>query len=295
MTTEFPIIAVNGHLGGAISPLDRGFTYGDGVFESCRVIHGRIPLWPYHRERLLASCRQLRIGCDPEQLDQYCEQLLVLPEVIQTPNTVLKVMVTRGVGGRGYRLPEASITTYCLAIFSGNPLLSDNYTQGVKLRICDYRLSANPVLAGLKHMNRLEQILARSEWDDEYHEGLLLDQQGNVIEATSSNLFVISAGELITPDLSHAGVAGVMRRLILENLAHAIGLVPRIKSLTLSELQKADELFICNSLAGIQPVLSVTVSPELLMSYVAGNVTRRLQSGLERALLNPSFLTSSLG
>lgn len=295
MKTEFPIIAVNGHLGGAISPLDRGFAYGDGVFESCRVIHGRIPLWPYHRERLLASCQQLKIYCDPEQLDQYCEQLLVLPEVIQTPDTVLKVMVTRGVSGRGYRLPETPATTYCLAIFSGNPLLSDNYTQGVKLRICDYRLSANPALAGLKHMNRLEQILARSEWDDEYHEGLLLDQLGNVIEATSSNLFALVGGELITPDLSQAGVAGVMRRLILERLAPAIGLVPRIKALTLSELQKADELFICNSLAGIRPVLSIAFSPELLMTYTASDVTRQLQSGLERTLLDPSFLTSSLG
>lgn len=291
MKTEFPIITVNGHLGASISPLDRGFAYGDGVYETCRVTRGQIPLWALHRARLLASCQRLSIHCDPEQLDTYCQQLLSLPDVNQQPDIVLKVMVTRGAAGRGYRIPKISETTYCLLAFEGTPLLSANYINGVKLRICDYRLSINPVLAGLKHMNRLEQIYARSEWNDEYHEGLVLDQSGNVIEATSSNLFVVSNGELITPDLSQTGVEGVMRRLILEHLAPDMGLVPRIKSIALDEVQTVDEIFICNSLAGILPVLSIAFSPASLITYTAGSVTRQLQSTLEQVLREPSFLT----
>jgi 4-amino-4-deoxychorismate lyase len=201
MKTEFPIIAINGQIGASISPLDRGFSYGDGVYETCRVAQGRVPLWPLHRERLLASCQQLRIDCDPGQLDIYYQQLLNLPDIKQMPDLVLKVMITRGIAGRGYRIPEVSTPTYCLMLFSGSPLLSANYVQGIRLRICDYRVSTNARLAGLKHMNRLEQILARSEWKDEYDEGLVLDQSGHVIEATSSNLFVIVDGELFTPDL----------------------------------------------------------------------------------------------
>lgn len=290
MKIEFPIIAINGHIGASISPLDRGFAYGDGVYETCRVIRGQVPLWPLHRERLLDSCKRLRIPFDLAQLDVYIQQLMCLPEIVQFPNIVLKVIVTRGIANRGYRIPDVSTPTYCLVVSEGAPLLSERYMQGVNLRICNYRLSTNLALAGLKHMNRLEQVLARSEWDDEYHEGLLLDGMGHVIEATSSNLFVVIGGELVTPDLSHTGVEGVMRRLILEYLAPAAGLAPRIKALVLADVQQADEVFICNSLTGICPVLSIAFSSELSITYTAGRITRQLQTHLEQALLDPSRL-----
>lgn len=293
MTIEFPIIAINGQSGATISPLDRGFAYGDGVYETCRVAYGKVPLWQLHKERLLTSCQRLGIACDADQLDLYCNELLTLPEINQHPDAVLKVTVTRGVGGRGYKIPPVTATTYCLAMFEGNPLLSNHYTQGVNLRICQHRLSSNPALAGLKHMNRLEQVLARSEWGDEYHEGLLLDALGNVIEATSSNLFVVIDDELITPDLSHSGVEGVMRRLILENLAPALGLVPCIKTISLMELQKADEVFICNSVAGISPVLSIAFSPTLSVAYVPKFITRQLQAKLERFFSDSSRMKLS--
>ena len=290
MKTEFPIIIVNGTPGGSISPLDRGFAYGDGVYETCRVADGQIPLWPLHRERLLGSCQQLRIDCNPHQLDLYCEQLLALPAINQYRDLVLKVMVSRGVANRGYRIPESSMATYCMLVYEGKPLLSEPYKQGVNLRICDYRLAINPALAGLKHMNRLEQILARSEWADEYSEGLVLDQTNNVVEATSSNLFIVSSGKLITPDLSRAGVAGVMRRLILEWLAPSMNLVPVVKDIALDELKQANELFICNSLAGILPVVSVDFASASSMKYSVGPTTLQLQAALENLLSNPSRL-----
>lgn len=271
-------------MGAAISPLDRGFTYGDGVFETCRVRYGQVPLWTYHRERLLAGCHQLQIACIRERLDDYCNQLLALPEVSQAPNAVLKLIVTRGVGGRGYRLPGESTTTYCSMVFEGKPLVSANVVEGVQLRVCQARLVANASLAGLKHLNRLEQVLARSEWEDEYQEGLLLDARGYVIEATASNLFAVMGGQLMTPDLTESGVAGIMRQLIIEQLGPAAKLPLHITRFTLDALKNADEIFVCNSLVGIWPVCSIAFSPELTMNYKIGPVTRRLQSAIERML-----------
>ena len=290
MKIEFPIFTVNGNPGGSISPLDRGFAYGDGVFETCRVFRGQIPLWPLHKERLLRSCEQLRIDCNPTQLDTYCQQILSLLANSENQDLVLKIIVTRGIAGRGYRIPASSEPTYCMLAVEGKPLFSEHYAQGVNLRICDYRLNSNPALARLKHLNRLEQILARSEWGDEFYEGLLLDQAGNVIEATSSNLFFVSEGKLITPDLSLSGVEGVMRRLILEQLAPTIGVIPAIKSISLTELEQAEELFICNSLAGILPVVSIDFLSTSVMPYGVGSITRQLQIALENVLSKPSLL-----
>jgi 4-amino-4-deoxychorismate lyase len=294
MTIEFPITAVNGQSEANISPLDRGFAYGDGVYETCRTFLGRIPLWSLHRERLLNSCKRLRIPCNPQQLDTYCQQLLDLPAINTLADGVLKVIVTRGISGRGYRIPDVSVPTYCTLVFEGTPLKSEAYMQGIKLRVCHNRLSTNPALAGLKHMNRLEQVLARSEWGNEYHDGLMLDGMGNVIETTSSNLFVVINDELITPDLSQTGVEGVMRRLILERLAPAINLTPRINAISLADIQQADEVFICNSLAGVLPVVSVAFEPSAV-TYKAGSVARQLQTGLEMFFADPSYLQLSPG
>ena len=132
-----------------------------------------------------------------------------------------------------------------------------NYTEGVDLRICKTRLGKNPVLAGIKHLNRLEQILARSEWDNpEIAEGLMLDMDDNVIEGTMSNLFIINDNDLVTPDVSGCGIAGVVRACIL-GLAPDIGFKTIIKNIPASELYSAGEIFLCNSVIGLWPVLAI--------------------------------------
>ncbi len=121
MPLQLPIISINGVLEASISPLDRGFAYGDGLFETCRYFAGRIPLWDFHRERLFASAKRLRIPLDEVKLKEYLDSLLVLLQINQMPDAIVKVQVTRGEGGRGYRFPDTINPTYCIGIFSGMP------------------------------------------------------------------------------------------------------------------------------------------------------------------------------
>jgi 4-amino-4-deoxychorismate lyase len=188
-------------------------------------------------------------------------------------NAVLKLIVTRGVGGRGYRQPPIISPT---RLFSVHP--HPNYPvewsrEGVTLRLCQKRLSLNPDLSGIKHLNRLEQILARAEWsDDGIQEGLMLDAEQQVVEGTMSNLFVVNQGELLTPRLDRCGIAGIVRGLILD-AAEALCLNARETRLSMSDLQNADELFLSNSIIGIWPVKCFEQR-----NIAVGPVTRRLQA-----------------
>jgi 4-amino-4-deoxychorismate lyase len=209
MQHKLPAIAINGVIGQQISPLDRGFTYGDGVFETCRMINAKIPLWNLHIERLIASCKKLSIPVTASVVQDFLAQLLsqIAPENLVS--AVIKIIVTRGQGGRGYGLPNNIQPTICIGVFPPGSYPECNYSQGVSVRICAQRLGCNSNLAGLKHLNRLENVLARAEWKDEkFVEGLLFDTNNNLIEATMSNIFIVNNGDLYTPDLTEAGVAG---------------------------------------------------------------------------------------
>ncbi len=285
MSIKLPLISVNGVLDAAISPLDRGFTYGDGIFETCRYHAGTIPLWSLHRDRLLMSAARLNIPLDESLLLTYRDGLLDKLAATATDTAVVKIQVTRGVGGRGYRTPTEMIPTYCIGIFPAEPLRSANYLAGVNVRLCSQRLSANQALAGMKHLNRLEQILARAEWQDEYADGILMDEADNLIEATVSNIFVVKAGRLYTPDLSLCGVAGIMRRYLIEHLAPQLSLSVEVGAITLDFVRSADELFLCNSVYGIWPVNSVVDdrATEVVACFAQHPVTRKIQYLLEQS------------
>ncbi|WP_049630042.1 aminodeoxychorismate lyase [Cellvibrio sp. pealriver] len=285
MSSNLPLISVNGVLDAAISPLDRGFAYGDGIFETCRMHQGKVPLWDYHWERLEQSAKCLKIPLDKQRLIQYRDELINNVDSHAVTDAIVKITLTRGIGGRGYRLPECPEPTYCIGIFPGVGLQSPPFINGVSVRVCDLRLSCNPILAGMKHLNRLEHILARSEWLDEFAEGILLDEKGRVIEATVSNIFVVKNGQLYTSDLSMAGVAGIMRRFILEKIAPATGLVTHIIEMKLEFLAEADEIFLCNSVFGIWPINHIFFGfqalPELTDSYYRQyQITQKLQKNL---------------
>lgn len=288
MPINFPLISVNGVLDAAISPLDRGFAYGDGVFETCRYSHGVIPLWNYHRERLLHSAERLKIPLDERLLNQYLNSLLAYLGDESVAQAVVKITLTRGVGGRGYRLPDQVTPTYCVGIFPCGQLQTEQYREGVAVRICDLRLSQVPALAGMKHLNRLEHILARAEWQDEFAEGLLLDAQGRVIEATVSNLFAVKNNHLYTPDLSVAGVAGIMRKTIIEKLAPALELACHVVNMDLDFLRAADEIFLCNSVYGIWPVNTLVDDRQTVIAnhnnYSNHLLTQALQQQLAHLL-----------
>ena len=213
---------INGDFNQTISPLDRGFAYGDGVFRTLRMVNGLPEHWPQHYQKLVADCAALGIVCPSAELLMSDFQQMFLPDEIaeNKPGVakklgVAKIIVTRGEGERGYAPPAVTMPTRVI-IKSALPRYAEaNYVAGVHLHVCETRLAMQPKLAGIKHLNRLENVMARMEWHDEtLFDGLLLDQQGNVIECTMSNIFARFGDQLITPDLSQCGVAGITRQQI---------------------------------------------------------------------------------
>jgi 4-amino-4-deoxychorismate lyase len=265
-------ILVNGKETDSLSALDRGLQYGDGLFETLALKGGQPVYWERHMARLMRGCQRLAIPLpDTEQLAAEARRLGEGWEA-----GVLKIMVTRGGGGRGYGIPTTQHPTRILALFPVPDYPAANWTQGVAVRVCATRLGLNPALAGLKHLNRLEQVLARGEWqDDTIAEGLMRDVEGRVIEGTMTNVFAVRDGRLLTPELTRCGVAGVMREVVLER-APTLGITSDVTPLEMDDLLHSQELFLSNSLIGIWPVrqLGERVFP-------VGTVTRRLAEALE--------------
>ena len=255
---------VDGMAATQVSALDRGLAYGDGLFESIRLVGTVAPLWSRHMQRLTEGCARLRIPApDPAQL--WREALEVSHGMVES---VLRITVTRGLGERGYALPASPQPTRVVAAFAPPPVAAEVHAQGVRMRVCSVRLAEQPLLAGIKHLNRLEQVLARAEWNDPaIAEGLLLDSHGRVISATMANLFALVDGELLTPSLDRCGVAGVGRAEVLAACPQA-----RAGELTLDTLLGAGEVFLSSSVRGILPVRSLDGC-----SYAPGAMTRRLQ------------------
>jgi 4-amino-4-deoxychorismate lyase len=274
--TQYPIIQINGQSSELISVLDRGFAYGDGFFETCRVYKNKIHLWDLHLKRLVNTAKRLSITLDVQQLQFWINNLLQQSQLLD--NAILKIQITRGVGARGYAFAEDLLPGIVLFLSPANVLLSPQWLDGVSVRICDLPLSESPALAGLKHLNRLENILARAEWKDEYAEGFLFNQQGYLIEGTMSNIFLVKNNQLITPELSRSGVAGVMREFIMTGSSLSISC--QQKNILMDELLSADEIFVCNSVIGIWPVIQLHTNP--IKNFMVGKITRELQAALYR-------------
>jgi 4-amino-4-deoxychorismate lyase len=255
---------VNGVAAAQVSALDRGLAYGDGLFESIRLVGTVAPLWRRHMQRLTEGCARLQIPA-PRPAQLWREALEVSRGM---PQSVLRITVTRGPGERGYALPASPQPTRVVAAFAPPPVAAEVYAQGVRMRVCSIRLAEQPLLAGIKHLNRLEQVLARAEWNDPaIAEGLLLDSHGRVISATMANLFAVVDGEWLTPSLERCGVAGVARAEVLAAYPQA-----RVGELTLAALLDASEVFLSSSVRGILPVHSLDGC-----SYAPGAMARRLQ------------------
>jgi len=266
---------VDGQPADSVPLKDRGLAYGDGLFETIAVKAGQLVLLDRHLQRLDEGCRRLAFVVD--QTLVRCE---VQAYAAALGDGVLKLILTRGDSLRGYGSnPEAPVRR----ILQGNPPATypqAHGTDGVRLFACATRLAEQPLLAGLKHLNRLEQVIARAEWQDAEHaEGLMLDVSGRVIEGVFSNLFLVSNGLLLTADLNRCGVAGVMRAEILAQ-ASALGIPVAVADISLEQLREADEVFVCNSVYGIWPVRGYAA-----MSWSVGPLTRKLQ-GIVRALLD---------
>jgi 4-amino-4-deoxychorismate lyase len=264
---------INGEPGERVCVHDRGFQYGDGLFETVAVARGVPLLWERHLRRLLRDAARLGIRAPAQTGDVLRTEADRLCQGVE--RAVLKVILTRGASGRGYAPPTDATPTRVLSLSPWADSLSR--ARGVSVRFCATTVARNRALAGIKHLNRLEQILARRELEANYDEGLMLDEAGHVIEGTMSNLFIVSRGALLTPDLSYGGVAGVMRELVLER-APALSLACRVTTLTREEILNAEEVFLTNSLIGLWPVTRVESK-----TYPAGPVTQRLRALIQEA------------
>ncbi len=241
---------INGREADGLDPRDRGLHYGDGVFETIAVGGSRPMQWSRHIDRLTSGCRRLGFQA-PDAGGLWRE---AQAEIRGRKSGVIKILVTRGPGGRGYRPPESPRPTRIIAWYPSPDYPSEWWTRGIRLRVCEQRLSNNPRLAGIKHLNRLEQVLARGEWEDrDIAEGLVRDTAGHVIEATAANLFILRDGRVMTPGIERCGVAGIMRARVLEQ-ARGLGIPVRIDDFTLGQVEEADALFLTNSVIGCWPV-----------------------------------------
>ncbi len=258
---------VNGQPADSLALADRGLAYGDGLFETLKVQGGRAVLLERHLARLQHGCQRLKIPCDMSilrrELLEYMQQL---------GDGVCKLIVTRGAGQRGYGLPDPCVPQRILQASAVPQWPAAHQQQGIQLFACQLRLSEQPLLAGLKHLNRLEQVLARAEWSDPtYAEGVLLDAQDRVVDGVFSNIFIVHKQQLLTPALHRCGVAGVMRAELLERAA-AVGIEVLVRDISLQDLLQADEVFTCNSLYGIWPVRAYAAQ-----RWPIGAMTRKLQ------------------
>jgi 4-amino-4-deoxychorismate lyase len=246
-------VLINGKSSTSITAFDRGLHYGDGLFETIAVVDGRPCLWQRHMQRLADGCD--RLGIPFPGNDLLLEE--ASREVVECERGVLKIIITRGQGGRGYQPPAEPHPSRIIHCAPWPDYPKEAREQGITARICSTRLDHRPEIAGIKHLNRLQQVMASREWDDpDIAEGLMLDNQDNLIEGTKSNLFLIKGGVLLTSGLQHCGVAGVMRGLVLD-IAAEMGKEVKMTDFGLADLWDSEGLFLTNSLIGIWPVREI--------------------------------------
>ncbi|OAL57750.1 MULTISPECIES: aminodeoxychorismate lyase [unclassified Halomonas] len=233
---------------------DRGLAYGDGLFETVLLYAGAPVLWRYHMARLTEGCDRLGIPLPSQEALDATWQGDPRAEF-----EVLKLILTRGSGGRGYAQPEQMVPRLLSRRTPFQPSV-ERWQSGVTIRICDLRLARQPRLAGIKHLNRLENVLARQEWNDAaIAEGVLADSEDLVVEATSMNIFWHQAGQVLTPTLDQCGVAGTLRAALLEQG----GVVQA--TLSLHQLADVERLWVANSVQGVWPVTKLLAADGSLL------------------------------
>ena len=288
--TQTPITLVNNQRQKHTSVVDRGLAYGDGVFETMFVNNGDITLWQYHYERLLQGLQRLHIVLDNVRFIQHIRSTM---QYISDQPVVFKLMVTRGEGGRGYTPAdnhEATLISQLTPI--SESFIKENYSHqycGVETHYCRIDLPIHVTLAGIKSLNQLPYVLASQERKTlTAQEGLLFTREGQLIEGTARNIFIVKDGELYTPRLHECGVAGVMRRLIIDRIAANQKLAIHEVPLKKSDLLLADEVFLSNSVSGIWPV--VTCEDRI---WTVGDQTRAIQCEIENFLEQERSLSLS--
>ena len=260
--------SINGERLKTLAINDRGLAYGDGLFTTAKIVNGQIELLEQHIQRLVNGCNQLAISLPMTLLNGKLTQYLSLI-VKEHSSAVLKVIITAGTGGRGYsRQGLTDDATNVIVMIFDYPQHNEKLAKtGVTLGFSLQKMSISPMLAGVKHLNRLEQVLFKQELDNREEDDLVvMNNASQVVEATSGNLFYWLNGQLCTPDVSVSGVNGLMRQFVIANYNQCciqcenqcknqcedreVGIVHT----TLEHLALADAMFTCNAITGILPV-----------------------------------------
>lgn len=231
-----------------ISTGDRGFNYGDGFFTTAKVLNGEVEHWPLHQQRLCECSERLLFG----ELDFTELKSAIAALIAEQVIGVLKIIVTRGEGGRGYGLPEQPKLKILLSLLpfpAGYPELPK---RGITLGVSPIKLASQPLFAGLKTLNRLEQVMIKQAMQQQpYDDVVVCDYNGYVIETSAANIFAIKGGRIVSPQLQNCGIKGVY----LQSLCAKLPI--EFIDITLEQLQRMDAVFMCNSLMGVVPVTAI--------------------------------------
>jgi len=269
-------VRVDGAPATELTVIDRGLHYGDGLFETIACAGAKPQLLDRHLRRLAGGCERLKIA--PPDMDALAVEVRELAAA--APRSIVKILVTRGPArARGYGVSGSETPSRVTFRYPWPAEAPAAARGGVRVRLAATKLGENAALAGLKHCNRLEQVLARSEWDDPaIAEALMFSSSGALISGTMSNVFLVHDSRLLTPRLDRCGVAGIMRALILEEAAQAA--IPVVECrLEAAALEQANELFLSNALWGVRPVRAlgdVSLGPGELTRHLQRRVAARL-------------------
>ncbi|MCP3851416.1 MAG: aminodeoxychorismate lyase [Gammaproteobacteria bacterium] len=288
-----------------INHTDRGLTYGDGLFETIAYVNENLNHWELHWQRLKTGAQRLSLSLPDEsffigQIKEVitCEQQR---PTVAAENYVIKIIITRGEGGRGYLFPEVQKPTIIIKAHHWPERDDSDYHNGIRATLCETCLSSQPALAGIKHLNRLEQVLARNEFsNDMFQEGIMFACSEKVetdalqlIEGTSSNLFFVIGEKLFTPIIDRCGVQGTMKQAII-NWSENNRISLEEGHYSLEQLEKASEVFFTNSIWGVLPVVSIKANNKLYWQGHSNKMSCQLASVFNKPINRPVTLLSHL-
>ena len=244
---------INGSNASGLDPFDRGLAYGDGVFRTFKVIDGKPLHWDYHFQTLSYDCEKLGIKLPNEAL--LLDDIKVL--FIRTSGTfVAKWIITRGSSNRGYTIPKDIKPNRILLKNKFTPLLESLYLKGVNLEFSAKKTSSVLQLGATKHLNRLENVLAKQAVTSPSFDAIMLDEKDHVNECTSHNILALFGKQIHMPKHNHAGVSGVSRQIVMDH-AQSLGYATIESNISKEQLLKANEIVIINSVNGALPVKQI--------------------------------------
>ncbi|WP_340676653.1 aminodeoxychorismate lyase [Paraglaciecola sp.] len=281
------MIIINGQIQDSIDVTERAVQYGDGCFTTMTFFQGQLQMWPQHLARLQHNCQRLAINFSQWQALQ--DSALSLIANAEHKSGVIKIIISRGKGGRGYSPLNVTAPSYILSCHELPSHYMSWQKRGISLGLSPVKLAMQPLLAGLKHLNRLEQVLVKQALDlTEFDDVLVCDTSDNIIEASAANVFWLHKGQWFTPSLESSGVEGVMRNKVCQLLSTLSQPVTETKQKFTVDFA-AEEMFICNALMTIVPVTTLNV-PTFNQQWAFSKAkVAQLQSELNTFIQTPAL------